>query len=128
MLAGEGPGVFQRPAGADPLEEIGHSRLVARGGALDVASQLGVALDREGKIYVSDTNFGIFQIFNNEGRILMAVGNRGDGGGPGTFLLPAGISVDVDGRIYVVEQFFRKTEVFRPAAVPEDWPVGQNVA
>ena len=58
----------------------------------------------------------------------MSVGARSENGGPGTFLLPAGISVDVDGRIYVVEQFFRKLEVFRPADLPEDWPVGQVVA
>jgi DNA-binding beta-propeller fold protein YncE len=87
-----------------------------------------IAVDREGKIYVSDTNFGIFQIFNNEGRILLAVGGRSADGGPGKFLLPAGISVDVDGRIYVAEQFFHKLEVFRPAALPEDWPIGQFVA
>ena len=88
----------------------------------------GIAVDREGKIYVSDTNFGIFQIFNNEGRILLAIGDRSADGGPGKFLLPAGISVDVDDRIYVVEQFFHKLEVFRPAALAEDWPVGQVVA
>jgi DNA-binding beta-propeller fold protein YncE len=88
----------------------------------------GITVDAEGKIYISDTNFGIFQIFNSEGRILMSVGQRSESGGPGKFILPAGISVDADQRIYVVDQFFQKIEVFRPAAVPDDWPIGQSVA
>jgi hypothetical protein len=33
-------------------------------------------------------------------------------------MLPSGIAVDVDGRIYMVDQFFRKVEVFRPADLP----------
>ena len=87
----------------------------------------GIAIDDKGKIYVSDTSFGLFQIFNAEGRILMSVGERNERGGPGRFILPAGIATDVDGRIYVIDQFFRKIDVFRPADVPETWPIGQAV-
>ena len=36
------------------------------------------------------------------------------------------LATDVDGRIYVVDQFFRKVEVFREATVPEDWPIGKR--
>jgi hypothetical protein len=32
-------------------------------------------------------------------------------------MLPAGIDVDEDGRVYMVEQFFRKVDVFRPASI-----------
>jgi sugar lactone lactonase YvrE len=78
-----------------------------------------IAIDREGKIYVSDTFFANIQIFDEHGRILMFMGDRSDRGGPGEFILPAGVSVDADGRVYMVDQFFRKVEVFRPAGVPE---------
>ena len=87
-----------------------------------------IAVDEEGKIYISDTSFALFQIFDNSGRILMSVGERDEAGGPGRFLLPAGIAVDVDQRIYMADQFFRKLEVFRPAAVPMDWPLGQRLS
>jgi hypothetical protein len=33
-------------------------------------------------------------------------------------MLPAGIDVDSDGRIYVVDQFFRKVDIYRPVGVP----------
>ena len=56
----------------------------------------------------------------------MWVGERSESnGGPGKFVLPSGIAVDVDTRIYVVDQFYRKVDVFRAAATPEEWPFGQ---
>jgi hypothetical protein len=39
-------------------------------------------------------------------------------------MLPSGIAVDLDGRIYMVDQFFRKVEVFRPASLPANAPYG----
>ena len=48
-------------------------------------------------------------------------------GGGGQFLLPAGIATDIDGRIYVADQFYRKIDVFRPVETPEDTPLGQPV-
>ena len=39
---------------------------------------------------------------------------------PGRYMLPAGISVDEDGRVYVVDQFHRKVDIFRPASVATD--------
>jgi hypothetical protein len=64
---------------------------------------------------VVDTAFGNFQIFDPEGRLLLDVGTRASTDGPAKFMLPSGIAVDLDGRIYMVDQFFRKVEVFRPA-------------
>ena len=83
-----------------------------------------LAIDGQGNIYVTDTSFGVFQIFSPSGRILLSVGERNEQGGRGRFLLPAGIDVDVDGRVYVVDQYFKKIEVFRPAALSASAPPG----
>jgi hypothetical protein len=50
--------------------------------------------------------------------LLTFVGKKGNRGVPGEFLLPAGIAVDEDGRVYLADQFFRKVEVYRPADMP----------
>ncbi len=89
-----------------------------RGGQF--ARPKGIDVDGEGRLYVSDAAFGNFQIFDREGRLLLAVGSRSQRGGPAKFMLPAGIAVDEDGRIYMVDQYFRKVDVFRPAWLAED--------
>jgi len=75
------------------------------------------ALDKDGNIYVADAAFGNFQIFNSNGQLLLAIGSRSETGGPAKYMLPSGIAVDSDGRIYFVDQFFQKVDVFRPAAL-----------
>jgi hypothetical protein len=49
----------------------------------------------------------------------MFIGDRGERLEPGKYLLPAGIDVDEDGRIYMVDQYFRKLDVYRPANMDE---------
>jgi hypothetical protein len=51
--------------------------------------------------------------------LLLFVGDRATAMGPGKFMLPAGLAVDEDDRVYMVDQFFRKVDVFRPAALDE---------
>jgi hypothetical protein len=34
-------------------------------------------------------------------------------------MLPAGLDVDEDGRVYMVDQFFRKVDIYRPASLPK---------
>lgn len=76
-----------------------------------------VATDREGNVYVADAAYGNFQIFNADGELLMFVGDRSEQEGPGKYMLPSGIAVDDDGRIYFVDQWFRKVDIFRPYAL-----------
>jgi hypothetical protein len=76
-----------------------------------------IAADRDGNVYVVDSAFGNFQIFNPEGELLLFVGDRSERDGPAKYMLPSGIAVDEDGRVYVVDQWFRKIDVYRPAAV-----------
>ena len=68
---------------------------------------------------VKISGFGNFQIFNTEGELLLFIGTRSARGGPSEFMLPAGISIDEDGRVYVIDQYLRKLDVFRPAAIPK---------
>ena len=84
-----------------------------------------IAADTQGNIYVADSAFGNFQIFDKNGTLLLDVGSRSNSDAPAKFMLPSGIAVDVDGRIYMVDQFFRKVEVFRPAQLPASSPYGQ---
>lgn len=82
-----------------------------------------IAIDREGNLYITDSSFANFQIFNDKGQLLLFIGERGADGLPAQYMLPSGITVDrMDGRIYLVDQFFRKLEVFRPATTAAERP------
>lgn len=91
-----------------------------------VGKQLGnfarpkeVATDPTGNIYVVDAAFGNFQIFNPDGDLLMFIGERSERDGPARYMLPSGIYVDEDGRVYMVDQWFKKIDIYRPAHLPE---------
>jgi len=86
-----------------------------RGGQFARPKEL--ALDTARNVYIVDAAFGNFQIFDTEGRLLLDVGSRGSADEPAKYLLPSGIAVDEDGRVYVVDQFFRKVDVYRPASL-----------
>lgn len=55
----------------------------------------GIAIDRAGRLYVGDAAFQNVQIFDNDGRILMAFGEPLNDTSPG-LNLPAGVAVDYD--------------------------------
>ena len=74
-----------------------------------------IAADAEGNLYVVDAAFGNFQIFDPDGELLMFIGQHDARGGPARYMLPSGIFVDEDGRVYFVDQWLRKVDVFRPA-------------
>lgn len=80
----------------------------------------GIAIGPEGHIYVVDAAFGNTQIFTADGQLLMHIGGRSTANAPGKYMLPAGVDVDEDGRIYMVGQFFRKVDVYRPARLAKD--------
>src|SRR4051794_2453375 len=60
-----------------------------------------LALDLQGRIYVSDSGGFATKIYDAEGKHLRTVGDLGVT--PGQFTLPKGIGVDHDGRFYVVD-------------------------
>jgi DNA-binding beta-propeller fold protein YncE len=79
----------------------------------------GVALDKSGNIYASDAAHGNFQIFDAQGQLLLFVGNRSEQFARAAYMLPAGIDVDEDGRVYMIDQYFRKLDIYRPANIGE---------
>jgi DNA-binding beta-propeller fold protein YncE len=70
----------------------------------------GIGLDSEGDLYVVDGLWGVVQVFNREGDLLYYFGNRGTGAGE--FQLPAGLFIDHNDRIFVVDSFNRRVQVF----------------
>lgn len=76
-----------------------------------------IASDKAGNMYVVDAAFGNFQIFRADGTLLMFAGTRSERDGPARYMLPSGIYVDEDDRVYLVDQWFRKVDIYRPAAL-----------
>jgi DNA-binding beta-propeller fold protein YncE len=90
-------------------------RLPAQAGAgtnedARLLSPTNVALDPQGRIYVSDSGGFVVKVFDAEGRHLRTLGDLGLK--PGRFALPKGIGVDREGRIYVVDAATAVAQVF----------------
>ncbi len=79
-----------------------------------LARPRGLAVDRQGNVYVSDASFNNIQIFDAKGQLLLAIGQLSRSDVPGRYGLVSGIAVDETGRIYIADQLFNKVEVVRP--------------
>ena len=73
---------------------------------------VGLALDQQGRLYVSDTAACRIQIYDSEGKHLRSLGSRGDL--PGQFARPKGVSVDREGRLYVIDAATQVCQIFDP--------------
>ena len=80
----------------------------------------GIALDQQGNVYVSDAAHGNYQVFDASGELLLFVGTRSEKFERASYMLPAGIDIDEDGRVYMIDQYFRKLDIYRPAALKEE--------
>ncbi len=76
----------------------------------DFAAPQGVALDKDGNVYVTDTLNDRVEIFDADGKFLSTFGKNGDG--PGYFARPKGIAVDGDGHIWVADAMQNQLQVF----------------
>ncbi|MBI5109855.1 MAG: hypothetical protein HZA62_14045 [Rhodocyclales bacterium] len=131
---GNGPGQFNIPLAAATardgtiyVADSGNFRIQAFGPTGDFKFQFGglgtsignfsrpraISLDAEGNVYVGDGGFNNVQIFNSAGELLMPLGRLSRDPGPGNFALLAGIAVDETRRLYVLDHFHRKIEVYR---------------
>ena len=66
-----------------------------------LAGPTNVAIDSQGKIYVSDSRGFEAKVYDAEGNYLRTIGEQGVT--PGQFTLPKGIGVDREGRVYVLD-------------------------
>lgn len=73
-----------------------------------------IAADADGNLYVVDGAFGNFQVFNPDGTFLFFVGTHGENDNAVEYMLPSGIDIDEDGRIYFADQWYNKIDIFRP--------------
>lgn len=76
----------------------------------DFAAPQGVAVDKDGNVYVTDTLNDRVEIFDADGNFISTFGKNGDG--PGYFARPKGIAVDCDGHIWVADQMQDRLQVF----------------
>jgi DNA-binding beta-propeller fold protein YncE len=92
----------------------------------DFARPKEIAIDSVGNVYVADSAFGNFQIFTAEGELLMFIGDRSEKDVPAGYMLPSGITVDEDDRVYFVDQWFSRVDVYRPFGMkPTDGYLGR---
>jgi DNA-binding beta-propeller fold protein YncE len=71
---------------------------------------MGVAVDEDGNVYVTDTFNNRVEMFDAEGTFVSTFGKNGDG--PADFQRPKGIAVDCDGHIWVADAAQDKVKVF----------------
>lgn len=71
---------------------------------------LGIDVDRQGNLYVSDMMRCRVQKFTSEGEFIAGMGTLGDAAG--TFARPKQLSVDSEGNIYVVDAAFQNVQIF----------------
>jgi DNA-binding beta-propeller fold protein YncE len=69
----------------------------------DMPRPKGVAVDKDGNIYVVESYFDYLLVFNAAGQFLMPIGGTGDG--VGQFYQPGGVWADQRDRIYIADTF-----------------------
>lgn len=97
--------VFDRFKGKE-LRRIGE---VGRGEG-KVSGAMGIALDKQGNIYISDVIGCRVQKFAPDGKLIWAIGGLGDT--PGKFVRPKHLTVDSEGILYAVDAAFQNVQMF----------------
>jgi DNA-binding beta-propeller fold protein YncE len=72
----------------------------------------GVAVDKNSRVYVSDSYMGVIQIFTETGEFYAAIGEPATGKVK-KFKSPVGLFVDQQERLYVVDMFANRIGVYR---------------
>lgn len=76
----------------------------------DFSRPSGMAVDKDGNLYVADTLNNRIEIFDADGQFIRAFGKPGDG--PGYFSRPKGVTIDGDGHIWVADGMQDRVQVF----------------
>jgi len=74
------------------------------------ALPMGVAVDSDGNVYVTDTFNNRVEIFDADGNFISMFGKNGDG--PADFERPKAIAVDCDGHIWVADSAQDRVKVY----------------
>jgi DNA-binding beta-propeller fold protein YncE len=80
----------------------------------DFAKPTGVAVDKDGNLYVCDTLNNRVEIFDADGKFISTFGKAGDG--PGYFARPKGVAIDADDHIWVADGQQDRVQVFNQEA------------
>jgi DNA-binding beta-propeller fold protein YncE len=94
------------------LGATGHNHELTTPG--DFAKPTGLAVDKDGNLYVADTLNDRIEEFDADGTFVGAYGKNGDG--PGYFSRPKGVAIDSDGHIWVADGMQDRVQVFT-----KDW-------
>jgi sugar lactone lactonase YvrE len=78
----------------------------------EFAKPVGVAVDQDGNVFISDTWNTRIEVFDADGTFVRTFGEAGDG--PGYLARPKGLSVDADGHIWVADAMQDRVQVFTP--------------
>ena len=76
----------------------------------DFARPSGMAVDRDGNLYVADTLNNRIEVFDGDGKFIRTFGKAGDG--PGYFSRPKGVAIDSDNHIWVIDGMQDRVQVF----------------
>ena len=76
----------------------------------DFAKPSGIAVDKDGNLYVADTLNNRIEVFDADGVFLRTWGKNGDG--PGYFARPKGVAIDSDGHVWVADGMQDRVQVF----------------
>lgn len=91
----------------------------------DFSKPVGVAVDKDGSLYVTDTWNNRVEIFDAEGKFIRAWGKAGDG--IGYFARPKGIALDSDGHVWVADGMQERVQVFTPEGRVLIWMGGDGL-
>ena len=75
-----------------------------------------IALDRRGRVFVTDTLNCRVQVFDEEGAFVQSIGSQGTQ--PGSFIRPRGIAMDSAGHVYVADAAFNNFQILMPDGQP----------
>ena len=89
----------------------------------NAASEIGLAVDADANIYVSNLEGSAVRVYDHGGRLLSSFGSGGIH--LGEFLTPAGLWVDAANRIYVADSENRRVQVFQLSTSPNPRESGE---
>ncbi|MCS7011135.1 MAG: TIGR03663 family protein [Anaerolineales bacterium] len=92
---------------------------VSLGNGYELWGPRGIAIDRQGRVYVADTGNKRVVIYDADGNFLSQFG--GGGMAPGQLDEPVGIAVDDLGRVYVADTWNQRIQVFESPDGGQTW-------